>query len=366
MGNNGRVVMGQGVALESEGVVSNAATVQARNEKLDSLNVDGQFIRPDWVAARGLSLGESLRVGEGVALTDGCVTAQYIGSDAVTTEKIYAGAVTATEMTISSLSSISANLGTITSGSIAIGSGGASIGDATAGVSISSNVIRCIKDGVATVQINGSDGSAYFNGEVVASKVTISSNAANSVDFGADVVINGNLIMQDTPGSTYIYLDQNSGSAALSFAVEDASHSNVMLQYSSNTIYGTVMLSALKSGTGCSASVGWEDMTLTIPAAAASVFSLKEGSTTVMSFAGNSTAVTFAGNVAVSNLTATDVHATSVTLEGGSVDPTIKAAAAPSEGDTSTEPLGSLRLSTGGSLWMTYLDGSTNKWTKVK
>ena len=55
----------------------------------------------------------------------------------------------------------------------------------------------------------------------------------------------------------------------------------------------------------------------------------------------------------------------SIAFEGGSVDPTIKAASAPSEGGTSDQPLGSLRLGTGGSIWYPYLDGATNKWTRM-
>lgn len=179
MATHGRVTMGQGVALDSEGVASNVAIVQAEKARQESLNVDGKFIRPDWVAARGLSLGESLRVGSGVTLTDGCVQATHIATDAVTTEKINAGAVTANEISVSTLSSISANLGTITAGSIGVGSGGVTISNdgGSTGIHIGANQIYAKASGVVTFLVNGP------TGEVSARKFTLIADAANSVDL---------------------------------------------------------------------------------------------------------------------------------------------------------------------------------------
>ena len=179
MATHGRVTMGQGVALDSDGVASNVAIVQAEKARQESLNVDGKFIRPDWVAARGLSLGESLRVGSGVTLTDGCVQATHIATDAVTTEKINAGAVTANEISVSTLSAISANLGTITAGSIGVGSGGVTISNdgGSTGIHIGANQIYAKASGVVTFLVNGP------TGEVSARKFTLIADAANSVDL---------------------------------------------------------------------------------------------------------------------------------------------------------------------------------------
>lgn len=54
-----------------------------------------------------------------------------------------------------------------------------------------------------------------------------------------------------------------------------------------------------------------------------------------------------------------------LTFEAGSVDPTITAGTAPSEGGASSEPLGSIKLGVGGSLWLT-ISNSGNKWTRVQ
>jgi hypothetical protein len=54
----------------------------------------------------------------------------------------------------------------------------------------------------------------------------------------------------------------------------------------------------------------------------------------------------------------------SLAFEAGTVDPTITAGTAPSEGDASSEPLGSIKLGTGGSLWLT-ISNSGSKWTRV-
>jgi len=212
---HGRVTMGQGVALDSEGVASNVAIVQAEKARQESLNVDGKFIRPDWVAARGLSLGESLRVGSGVTLTDGCVQATHIATDAVTTEKINAGAVTANEISVSSLSAISANLGTITAGSIGVGSGGVTISNdgGSTGIHIGANQIYAKASGVVTFLVNGP------TGEVSARKFTLIADAANSVDLslGTHVLATSITVGAQTLGD--IQANASAGAAkATSFA----------------------------------------------------------------------------------------------------------------------------------------------------
>jgi hypothetical protein len=177
MGNQGPVVVSSQGGVEVAGQGQNVATARADQAEEKKLSVDGKKIYPTDVFADTVHLKTDLTVGGGVALTDGCVSAQHIATDAVTTEKINAGAVTAAEMTVSTLSSISANLGTITGGSLAIGSGGVSIGSSTAGAAIIGNQIYCKKSGATTVLIDGDSGI------LTATKFQMTADADSSVNL---------------------------------------------------------------------------------------------------------------------------------------------------------------------------------------
>ena len=209
MSTQGKVTMERGIALETEGVVSNVATAQARKDQLESLNVDGQFIRPDWVSARGLTLGESIRVGSGVVLTDGCVSAQHISGGAVTTEKIAAGSVQANQISVTDLSSISANLGSITTGSIGVGSGGVTITNdgGTSGIHLGANAFFAKHDGTVTFYVNGA------TGEVSATKFTLIANAANSLDLTSGNHIFASAITVGVDGPTLGEIATNASNA---------------------------------------------------------------------------------------------------------------------------------------------------------
>jgi hypothetical protein len=77
------------------------------------------------------------------------------------------------------LSALTANLGTMTTGMLGVGAGGVVIGDTTTGVSISGNVIRCIKSGVTTVQIDGATGF------LTCTKVIMTTDSTSSVNLNA-------------------------------------------------------------------------------------------------------------------------------------------------------------------------------------
>jgi hypothetical protein len=187
MGNNGPVKMKVDDTMATAGAQSNVALVQSELAEERSLNIDGKSVYPEWVTTRGISLAESLRVGDGVTLTDGCVTADYIATDAVTASKINASGLSSTDISFSgTLSGFGiANLGTISGGSIAIGSGGATIGSATSGVSISGNVIRCVKSGTTTIQIDGSTGIVTCN------KFAFTSDSSSSMNLSSGTHVFG-------------------------------------------------------------------------------------------------------------------------------------------------------------------------------
>lgn len=177
MGNQGPVVVSSQAGVEVAGQGQNVATARSEQAEEKKLSVDGKKIYPTDVFADTVHLKTDLTVGSGVALTDGCVSAQHIATDAVTTEKINAGAVTATKMTVSTLSSLSANLGTVTAGTISVASGQVSIGSSTAGVAIIGNQIYCKKSGATTVLIDGD------SGVLTATKFQMTADADSSVNL---------------------------------------------------------------------------------------------------------------------------------------------------------------------------------------
>ncbi len=175
--------------LVTNDTTSNVAVNQQVSKDLRAANVDGKDIRPSRIFAKDMNLETALTVGNGVQLTDGCVSADNLASDSVTTDKIATDAVTANEISVTSLSSLSANLGSISAGDISVASGQVSIGSASSGIGIIGNVFTMVSGGVAKVTINGNTGTATFSGEVSASKITISENVSSSAVFGCNITL---------------------------------------------------------------------------------------------------------------------------------------------------------------------------------
>lgn len=99
---------------------------------------------------------------------------------------------------------------------------------------------------------------------------------------------------------------------------------------------------------------------------------LKRGSTTVMSFQGDSNTVTLAGDLDIDGTGVSTIDGDlkfasgkGVIFEGGDVDPTITAGAAKTEGAASTAPLGAIHIGVDGTLWTTYNDSGSSKWTAI-
>lgn len=93
----------------------------------------------------------------GGALADigaGNITSTYIGNDQITTPKIATGAVTANEISVSSLSAISGNIGTIIAGSIT-------------GVTITGGTVQTSSSSLRTVLGGGDDRIKFMNGATV-------------------------------------------------------------------------------------------------------------------------------------------------------------------------------------------------------
>lgn len=349
MANQGKVLMGGGNSLDTEGAVSNVATMQAQQARLESLNVDGQYIRPDWVQARGLTLGESLSVGSGVILTNGCVDTVHLAADSVTTAKIDAGAVTATEINVSTLSAISANLGTITSGSLAVGYGGVSIGDVSAGVSISGNIIRCIKSSTTTVEIDGSTGI------LTASKFNLTSDSASTVNLSAGTItigqsatigdptagvsISSNVIRCMKDGAATVTIDGSTGVLTCGkVALTTDADSSVNLTLGSVTIGQGAVIGDVTAGVSISSNVirciksGVTTVSIdgSTGIITASKFNLTSDSASTVNFTAGS--ITVGANASLGGTTCSTVVSNAST--GASRNQTFYAASAPTASNT--------------------------------
>jgi len=324
MSSEGKVDFRVTGVIEGQGPISNVATNLADMAAEAKMNIDGKSVRPEEVITKRLYLSENIQVGgEGAFVTigDGTITGQMlVSTEAIITSgvQIGNGLVTATKVDIAELSSISANLGTITAGTIntnnvTIGAGGS--GAPTTGVGITATRIVGTVDGVTKLDIDTEAGTYYFKGEVVADKVTIVSNANNSVVFGTSITIDGELIMKASNTDGRIRFDGASGTRYLDYdetyatwgasvlaLVNGGSGSVGMFQGGSvfadvphiDIEGGDIVITNYASGGDYGTTRG---IILSIGTAAGNYFYLNRGATTVMYFNGNSSNVTFAGKI---------------------------------------------------------------------
>lgn len=324
-----------GQSLDVQPGVSNIGENQATLEALRNANIDGQDTYPKSVSTERLSSGDidvsgmvrsgTMLVGTGgVTITsdaDGGTPATGIHASASilqliklgvpqvtlngsTGDATFIGAVTATSGTFTG--TIQATAGYFV-GSITIGTDTA-IGTAATGTWLTNERLLFKSGGVVKVDINTATSTYYFAGEIVASKITITENAANSVAFGANVTIEGDLIMTTTGKHVYIKNDDTSPTCVLDFS------GNTLTVSATDTSTGTIIL-ARTTATGNSRLWLNNDVTLACGTDSAQHVYLQRGTTTVMSFAGNSNTVTFAGGQVWNG----DVTATARTLSLGAV-----------------------------------------------
>ena len=410
MSNNGPVKIQVDSNLAQAGAVSNVATKQAETEALKQANVDGKSIRPEWVTARGLDLAESLRIGSGVSITDGTITSSMIGADQVNATHISATNLTTSEITFTggSLSGFGiGTLGTITGGSLAIGSGGVTIGTAGSNLYLGGNMLIAYSGATPTITIDGTTGivtctklvatldntssmnltaasitiggTASLNGTAAS---TVVSNAAQgpvgvtnaataqSAAEAANTNANGRITATQTyigyTGSVITSIDLNgvairSGTSGARFLM-DASG---LAQYNS----GGVVINQIDSTNGiwCNNPSSTADLLERISVAyngsEYGYFCADAGGCAFESTNGQDM---FIYSVAALSILSNTVDLTlNSKVKIGVLGPTLQATSAPSEGGASSEPLGSIRMGTGGSLWITYTDGSA-KWTRVR
>lgn len=172
-----------------------------------SVDMDGNIV------ATSLDLSSYLQIGEALSdIGSGNITGTYIASGAITTEKIAANAVTATKISVSELSAITADLGTITAGTIT----GALIRTSSSGSRVeiddSSDSIE-IYDSSNDLRLEIYDNLINFNdpSEIRVASIYASSSSNLLIDAsnqaGSDILINagtsGSVIIA-TGGNNYI------------------------------------------------------------------------------------------------------------------------------------------------------------------
>lgn len=194
-----QIQLREGFPLYSSTVASNIATNEALREAQKPDDLQGRDVFPNEVRAQHIYAADAVFWGQmrggALLLNDGgvTITSDPDGSGTPTTgiamssgifslvksgeTTVQLNGVTGEAFFTGTLSACSISGSSMATGSIGIGSGGVVIGNPEAGVSISANIIRCIKDGGVTVQIDGDTGI------VSASKFQLAASADNSVDL---------------------------------------------------------------------------------------------------------------------------------------------------------------------------------------
>ena len=341
-----------GQSLDVQPGISNIGENQATLEALRNANIDGQDVYPQSVSTKrfaaddgnfsGMIKSGTMLVGSGgVTVTSDAdggtpATGLHIGTGTLqliksgvpqvtlngsTGNATFVGSVTATSGTFTG--TVNATAGYFV-GSITIGSD-QTVGGAATGVWLTNTQLLMKYAGATKVDFDTSANTYYVKGELFADKITITSNAANTVDFGSNVTISGNLIMQynstanrfiyfvgaatgyDYIGYNYttaqitlqsqyqLYLQAYAPTAYAASILLDANSGNITITPQNNLIInGTVQSTAFTSTT---------NLTHTIPNSASYYFYVKNASgTTHLSIKGSTGAASFGGFVTVAGL----------------------------------------------------------------
>lgn len=215
MSGQSQIRIKTGNALDTGATTSNVATNKAELEALAAANVDGKDTYPQSVSTQRLQVAQTLSIGDQVQMTDGCVSAEHLASGSVTTEKLNCTDVTTSNISFSggSLSEFGVStLGSITGGSLSVGSGGVTISNdgGTSGIYIGSNQIFCKSSGITRVLIDGATGT------ITATRFNYTADSSSTMNLSAgSITIGANASLGGTTCSTVV-----SGAAAGADAIQ--------------------------------------------------------------------------------------------------------------------------------------------------
>ena len=323
-----------GQNLDLQPGVANIGENRATLEALRNANIDGQDVYPQSVSTKRFSADDGLFSGNimsggmlvgagGVTITSDTdlgtpATGLHISDstlrllksgvaqvtlDGATGDATFIGAITATSGTFTG--SIEATDGFFV-GTITIGTS-ETVGGSAAGMWLTDTRLLMKYGGTTKVDFNTSADTYYMKGEVYAEKFTVipATSGSNAVNFGANVTIGGNLIINtadatnqitfgDTSNFTFISYTHTTGQAALS-----ASESIRLVAQGGFGDHSTLLLTRggeanLLGYTNTTIDANG-DVTITTGAGATDNFSIVNGTGEVMHNHGNSLTTTWAG-----------------------------------------------------------------------
>lgn len=232
-----------GNALDVGDTTANVATNKAELAAL-AANIDGKDSYPQSVSTQRLSVAEAMVVdGGSITLGDGVIHANHlVQTESVITQTLQVGnnVITEDAINVPNLSAINANLGSISSGSIAVGLGGVAIGSSSAGIGIMGNQIFCKSGGATTILIDGA------TGVVTASKFQLTADEDSSLDMTAgSLTIGGGTSVDGTTTVGDIATDASQAASDASAALGAAADA---LEVADGEIVGYYQTTAPASG----------------------------------------------------------------------------------------------------------------------
>jgi len=156
-------------SIVGDKIASNAITTQhIQAGAITADKIDSNSITADKIASNAITT-QHIQAGAITAdkIDSNSITADKIDSNAIVTRHIQAGAITANKLDVQTLSAISANLGTITAGNISgvtITGGTVRTGSGNNRIELSSNLLRSYSGGVRRVQLDY-DSLDFYNSD---------------------------------------------------------------------------------------------------------------------------------------------------------------------------------------------------------
>lgn len=163
-----------------------------------------------------------IRASNSVLIEDGAITADKVSANAITADKINAGAVTAAKISVTNLSSINADLGSITAGTIVLPSGG------------------FIRSG----QTAYNTGTGFYIGNDGGTpKFSFGNPSGKNIRWdGSDLTVNGGIIVTDSVASNAITASASDSPADVTLTSANSGVDNTLSTVSITTVTGSKVL----------------------------------------------------------------------------------------------------------------------------
>lgn len=163
-----------------------------------------------------------IRASNSVLIEDGAITADKVSANAITADKINAGAVTAAKISVTNLSSINADLGSITAGTIVLPSGG------------------FIRSG----QTAYNTGTGFYIGNDSGTpRFSFGNPSGKNIRWdGSDLTVNGGIIVTDSVATNAITASASDSPADVTLTSANSGVDNTLSTVSITTVTGSKVL----------------------------------------------------------------------------------------------------------------------------